>query len=103
MGFIPIFITLGSFFFLWAAIIYYTFRNYKERAKDAAARRAELGNSLATLPTPDLIAQGQSGTLPAPLWQAEYAFRTARLRYNRLLREAPYSVFGRAFGFTLLD
>lgn len=102
MGFIPIFLTLASFFFLWGAVIFYTFRNYRAQAQRALLERKDsVTQELAALPTPELLAKGRTGALPAA-WQVEYTYRTARHRYNTLLAEAPYSVFARWFGFRRL-
>jgi uncharacterized iron-regulated membrane protein len=100
MGLIPIFLMIAFFFMIWAGVIYYTFKNYRAQALAAQTEReATRLDALVTLPTPDLLAQGRKGQLPTPAWQAEYAWRTARYRYHKLLREAPYKVFARWYGF----
>jgi hypothetical protein len=100
MGFIPIFILIGSFLFVWAGVIFYTFKYYRTRAVGAEdTRKPLLDSALTSLSMADLVTQGRQGTLPAPAWKAEYAYRATRHTYNKLLRQPPYSVFGRIFGY----
>ncbi len=98
MGFVPVFLALGSFFFLWAGVIFHTFRRYRQQAEAASGQRAAVPAELQSLPAGALLAQGRAGTLPEG-WQAEYAYRTARFRYERLRTQAPYKVFAVWFGF----
>jgi hypothetical protein len=103
MGLVPIFLMIASFLFVWAGVIYYTFKTYHQQAEQAKlARKSAQGNAYQAISMADLLAQGKAGGRLEPSWQTEYIYRTSLFRYNRLLSKPPYSVFGKWFGFKKL-
>jgi|GEM_PF-5208953 len=102
MGYIPIFIMLGAFFSLWAAVVFSTFSAYKKRAAGALEERALLPENVwRTKTTAEILTAGRGGEQSAA-WSTEYRYRMAIFGYNRLLSKGQYKLFASWYGFKAL-
>jgi hypothetical protein len=100
MGLVPVFLMIASFFFVWAGVMYHTFKSYRQQALQAANERSSsAGNAYEGLAMADFLSLGRAGSQKEPSWQVEYTYRNAVFRYHSLLSKAPYRIFARWFGF----